>query len=612
MKRFVAIGVFLLWWGLGGANIVTAQPTQRPMIWVKASDRKAILDKIETQPWAGRYYKAFKNRVEADRLLHQKDAGQYLAKMPLDWSKASEKIPPMIPIIEFNSSVASGRQDLLHYLLTGVDCAVLYYLTNEEAYAQLSLDVLHTFIEGIVQIQPSAQGHNGGGWLYPEDHLREAREIGASVPIIYDFVAPFIQKGGMPYDIAQKKKVAFSPQNAEKVFKTYIQLALEQGIINCNWPVLESSSLVGNTLALDNKSERNEFLDYYLTKNTPHQDALKKVAGHYLDYQGFWPESLGYSKAVASFSTYLMTLLTKYNPALDLGNRYPQVPFALPSPYYLTYPNRDETVLFGDGHRHFESDFDSYETAYTLGLISQNQKMVTEFGNLLNSAIHDKTYDRAQLPQRIYGAGVYRDPLHLLWHAPVIAGEVKDYPLPVTDELPFAGITLQRNLSSTGDPEDGLMGFVGGGSHVHGHGSGMHMELYGKGYVLGPKAGRGTYTTDLHENYYRLFASHNTVVVNGASETDGEWVNLGMNRVERLAGEPKIKEKPVSENHSFSTSRFRDDKGEKAEATQERTLGIVRTSPTTGYYVDVFRSKSDLPNEYHDYIYRNLADDADR
>ncbi|NJN34953.1 MAG: hypothetical protein HC817_12575 [Saprospiraceae bacterium] len=45
-----------------------------------------------------------------------------------------------------------------------------------------------------------------------------------------------------------------------------------------------------------------------------------------------------------------------------------------------------------------------------------------------------------------------------------------------------------------------------------------------------------------------------------------------------------------------------------AEAQQERTLGIVRTSPTTGFYIDIFRSKSSLPTQFHDYIYRNLGE----
>lgn len=72
--------------------------------------------------------------------------------------------------------------------------------------------------------------------------------------------------------------------------------------------------------------------------------------------------------------------------------------------------------------------------------------------------------------------------------------------------------------------------------------------------------------------------------------------------------EPNVGDAGVSPNHSFSQTSFKDDKGNKLEATQDRTLGLIRTSPTTGYYVDVFRSKSKLPNEYHDYLYHNIGD----
>jgi autotransporter-associated beta strand protein len=57
-----------------------------------------------------------------------------------------------------------------------------------------------------------------------------------------------------------------------------------------------------------------------------------------------------------------------------------------------------------------------------------------------------------------------------------------------------------------------------------------------------------------------------------------------------------------------------------AEGTQQRTMAIIRTSPTSGYYVDVFRSRSTVTNrtattlngtvtnQYHDYIYRNIGE----
>jgi hypothetical protein len=163
-------------------------------------------------------------------------------------------------------------------------------------------------------------------------------------------------------------------------------------------------------------------------------------------------------------------------------------------------------------------------------------------------------------------------------------------------------------LSTTNNPKDGLMGFVGGAHMVHGHAEGMNIELYGEGQVLGVDHGRKKYGKDLHENYSRIFAAHNTVIVNGSSQGEGGWVNLGINAVKLISMEPKVNDEGVSPNHSFSQTSFVDDKGDKAEATQERTLGLIRTSPTTGYYIDVFRSKSKLPNEFHDYLYHNIGD----
>ena len=151
--------------------------------------------------------------------------------------------------------------------------------------------------------------------------------------------------------------------------------------------------------------------------------------------------------------------------------------------------------------------------------------------------------------------------------------------------------------------------FVGGAGFVHSYASGMNMELYGPKTVMGAAAGNTkNYTSEIHKNYYRLFAAHNTVIVNGASQGLGGNVNIDVNTVEKLAIEPEYEQIPVSPKNSFSTTSFKDDKGTLAEALQYRTMAIVRTSPTTGYYIDVFKSNSSLPNEYHDYVYHNLAD----
>ncbi|MFY7898693.1 MAG: heparinase II/III domain-containing protein, partial [Chitinophagaceae bacterium] len=589
-------------------NIVKAQNTSRPMIWVKQNEKQTILKNIETNAWLKEYYTSFVKRVQIDIDSFQQNPKQYLSGLPFNMSaQKAGQIPPFITVLNADKDATTKRNRYQHYLKTAIDCGIIYYLTNDEKYAKFSTTVFYTFLKSMLQLKPSETSFNGG-LIYQDDHLRESREIGAQFPIIYDFIYNYISKGGKAYNFITDTYDDVSISESETIFKTYVHLALGRGIVNCNWPVLESSSLVSNTLALNSESERNKYLYYYLEKDTTHQDALPKVASVFKKDIN-WPESLNYSTHVAELSTYLMALLTKINPSLHLGKKYPEVLRALTLPYYLTYPNNVQKILFGDGGRSYHHPIISYELGYFLGSLENESSMVNEFGSLLNTAIADSSYKRAHLAPRSYVAHPYfEEPLKLLWFCPEIKGEVKVYPQPTTLDLPFAGILLQRNLSKTGNAKDGLMAFVGGGSFVHGHASGMNMELYGQGHVLGTKAGKGAYGTEIHENYYRLFAGHNTVVVNGASRGEGGWVNLAINTVTKVAMEPAAYKKPVSENYSFTTSGFLDDKGDAAEAKQERTVGIIRTSPTTGYYIDVYRSSSSLPNQYHDYIYHNVGD----
>ncbi|WP_291965167.1 hypothetical protein [Maribacter sp.] len=587
---------------------VFPQATERPSIWVKQADKSNILNKIHTNKEIGTYYKRFTDRVKNDLEAYHNDKENYLKKLPWNYTgiKAKE-FPPLHTYVSFDSHARDQQSMLIHYLQTAIDCGVLYFLTDDEQYAEYAGSALYNISNGLLALPQPEASHNAG-WLYTQDHLREAREIGAQLPIIYDFVYHYLKNNGKVYDLGKSSMVTYNFEDGQKVFRTYVKLALERGIINCNWPILESPSLVGNILALDDEGERKRLLPYFLTLNTKHQDALQKIADHYLEYNGDWPESINYANGVNTFLTYLMTLLTKYDPSLHLGQKYPQILEALPKPYYLTYPNKKETILFGDGHREYNPNYHAYETAYYLAKLENQEKFATIFGSVLKSNIANGNYRRFQLSGRNYGASFYNEPTKLLWFETNIEGSVKDYPLPVTDELPFAGIILQRNLNKNENAEDDLMTFVGGGHYVHGHATGMFMELYGKGFVLGGKSGRSRYRTEIHENYYRLFASNNTVIVNGSSEGKGGWAGLEINRVEKIVVEPEPRTEAISPYNSFSRTSFKDDKGDFTEATQERTLGIIRTSPTTGYYVDVFRSKSALPNQYHDYIYHNIGD----
>lgn len=582
---------------------------QRPHIWVRPEERTAILAKIAGNKVVANYYAAFTTRVAEDMAAWERDPSAYFRQLPLRWENAQAgMIPPFKTYTGFDGTDRGEQNRMYHQLQTAIDCGVLFFLTEDDRYARYASDVLHTFVQAIRQL-PLDDTSQNAGWVYTLDHLREAREISAQIPIIYDFVQPWLARGGKVFDVAKQSRVAFNFTVAEEVFRTYAELAINRGITDCNWPILEASSLVGNALALSNPAERTKYLRYFLLENTSRQDALPKIGAFYDANGGSWPESFGYSQHVAGILTYLFSLMSHHDPASKLVHQYPQVVAALPEAYYFTYPGGKETILHGDGHREYHPNLNGYEMAYHLGLREEDPELLKVFGPLLNHSVNSGDYRRFTLSEeRNYGATMYVEPTKLLWYAAEVTSQAGEYPLPVTAALPFAGITLQRNLSPSGKAEDGLMGFVGGGAYVHGHATGMSMELFGKGFVLGSKGGRTRYRTDIHENYYRIFASNNTVIVNGKTTSDDGWVNLGTDRVRRLAAEPTPGAKPVSPNFSFTTSAFRDTVGDGAEAKQERTLGIVRTSDSTGYYVDLFRSHSDLPEQYHDYIYRNVGD----
>jgi len=589
---------------LGFINI--GQAKERPFIWVTQHERESILQKIKEQQWAKSDYNDLIYNLDKTIALHQINPRKYLRGMPFDWGKQKKgETPPFF----YTTHIGNGKHPNLDnatnkemtnfwklsaFLHTGINCGVAYYLTNDEKYAQCATDILNALIQGLIQLKPSTWTGRGG-WLCPDDLLRETREIGENIPIIYDFVAPFIKSGGKPYDIGKKAKVEFPIDQAQQVFRTYAKLVVDHGMINSNHPVLESTCLVYNTLALNDAAERNRYLKYYLTENTPHQDALSKIARQFKNEGDIWPETSQYINGVEDRTTQLMYVLTKYDPSLHLGLKYPNIPMSLSRLDYLIYPN-GELIRWGDGHRHYSTPYQGYEVAYQLGKLEGVKKLTDRFGALLGSALAKGLYKRKGIQA-------------LLWYEEDFQDKSDSIILPRTDQQLHAGIFLQRNLSKTGNPKDGLMCFVGGASMVHGHASGMNIELYGEGQVLGVNNGRGRYAQDIHENYSRIFASNNTIIVNGSSCGDSSgWATLGINTVKLAAMEPMPTKEAVSPFESFSQTTFLDDKGDKAEAVQERTLALIRTSDITGYYIDIFRSKSKLPNQYHDYLYHNIGD----
>lgn len=584
---------------------ILGQEINRPFILVKSNDRNQILQKIETQAWAKEIHEDLKLKTGIQVESFYNNPTAYIKKLPFNWSEQNgSRFPPFNKTIHVENGKHRNLDNatdeewrpaelLIEYLQTALDCGMMYYITQDQKYAHLASTILYSFTKSVQQSVVS-EWRGRGGWLFPYDGFREVRVIGYKLPLIYDFIHPYIKNDGKAFDFIKNQEVNFPFDEVQDVFRNYANITVNYGQTGSNHCVLEAPSLVYNALGMDDKKEREAWLSYFLNDSTAHQDALRVMALNYENQGDIWPETSQYLNHSTSILTKLMLVVNRYNPSLKLGQQYPNILHALPRLDYFVYPN-DEIVRWGDGHRSAHAPYQAYENAYVLAKMDGLLDLQEKFGSLIKHAIKNEKHQRTS-------------PEALFWYTNITANQSTEIDLPTTDRVYHAGIVLQRNLSSTKNPKDGLMGFVGGAHMVHGHAEGMNIELYGEGEVLGVDNGRKRYGKDLHENYSRLFAAHNTVIVNGSSKGEGGWVNLGINSVNLIAMEPQVGEEAVSPFHSFSQTSFDDNKGDKAEAAQERTLALVRTSPTTGYYVDVFRSKSRLPNEYHDYLYHNIGD----
>ena len=182
--------------------------------------------------------------------------------------------------------------------------------------------------------------------------------------------------------------------------------------------------------------------------------------------------------------------------------------------------------------------------------------------------------------------------------------------IPRVSFSPAHALLMGRSFSSTGRPEDALAYSVYGFSEKSGHyhENGLAMELYGGGHILGCDFGAGpNYWHIQHRMFNRMAVGHNTVVVNGAEIGSKAYLPLKINLADPMpvpGGEPKPGKR---DNIQFSdVSTVLNLKSLKAEL--RRVNAIVRTSPKTGFYLDIFRVKMlEGEGRTFDYLYHNLG-----
>ncbi len=161
--------------------------------------------------------------------------------------------------------------------------------------------------------------------------------------------------------------------------------------------------------------------------------------------------------------------------------------------------------------------------------------------------------------------------------------------------------TVQRNGNHK---STGMMVSKNASLGNHSHANGINLELYAKGMVIVPDCAAGvSYWSDDHREYYSRFPAHNTVIVDGLS--DYRTMN-STHAFELQSIYPAPSASKLMGHYTFDDVTFLEP---ASQALQQRLTGTIRTSDTSGYFVDIFRSRrQDNQDLKHEYLLHGLGD----
>jgi len=614
---------------------VITTTAQNPHILVNAGDKQSVLEKVKQQVWAKSIFEEIQNEVNPyverhttnpDWILsrylmnrvpgkryttvYSDESGSKLNKWsgdapvptvrvstylrtPITEKGTSYRKPTIEELIPNDTSRVmqllnpeTGQKEWIDpaeyiTIINGeinnlaLDAAILYWLNGDEKYAKFAADLLDQWAHGVYYQEPIVGPCRTG--------LLDMQTLGdqshRSIILAYDFVKPYMKQKG--YDL----------HVYETVFEKFASTLAFRGFWNNNWYAAESSTMVFAALSLENQQKQDYYLQFILKKDTINggcgQLALPSTVEKWLTADGHWKEPGGYHNYPVG--NLLLSSLALEKNGHDVFLLFPALFKASYAMIKYSFPNL--TVGgFGDTGRASQSA-ESLEIGL-VGAIKYNQPELPEMLASMKKLIDGGIYQRDK-------SGF----LGLLCFLPEIPEAKTTYQWPRTGTLEFARYFLQRNGT---DPQTGLMVGVQGATYNHNHCNGMAMELYGLGEVMGIDAGTGpNYEHPLHRNYYSQWAAHNTVVAAGSSSSvpfSGSAGAKNIGQIDLAAMEPMPDQKAVSPESSFTDTRYLD---KSTNTNQSRTLAIVRTSETTGYYVDIYRSDNPVSN---DYVYHNIGD----
>lgn len=518
---------------------------------------------------------------------HEDKKGMYLANTslngePLEWASIS-KTGRMIESI--NSEIMGIARD----------AAFLWWLTGKEEYASMAASVFDTYMTGIYYRNVPIDLNNG--------HQQTLVGMSSFEVIHEDIIKSLVPLYDFLYKYLREKK----PEKMDiyaSAFKKWADNIIANGVPHNNWNLMQARFVMdialileGNSYYADGKG-REYYIDYIINQSSIRQWSLKRLAEYGYDSNtGIWAECPGYSSVVVGDYAQFVSLFDR-NLGYDLTKDIPVISKAVSAmPQYL-FPNMIQ-VGFGDTHpSYLRTDIFKYMIANAQQHGKKDEEEhFTRMLKLFDPNAEKVSAGQGKMPVAV--TSFFSDkPLKL--NSKTKAGKIDDYVTP-SFYAPNVSWLVQRNGM---DKQNSLMISLNGSDGNHMHANGISMELYGKGYPLAPDAGIGTmgYSGLDYLEYYSQFPSHNTVCVDGISSYPVMKSNHAF-KVKNLYPESgvKVPYQPVS----YSEVYFREP---ESYSDQTRLNGIINTSDSTGYYVDIFRSrKVEGGDKMHDYFYHNMG-----
>ncbi|WP_206667084.1 hypothetical protein [Seonamhaeicola maritimus] len=473
------------------------------------------------------------------------------------------------------------------------DASFLYWLEEDERFAKFAFDVFDTYTMGMYYRNEPIDLLNGHiqtlVGLECFQVIHESSLI--SISELYDFLHQYIEK-----NYPDKIKIY------DATIKKWNDQIIKNGVPQNNWNLHQAKVILKAGMVLkDNKfyedgKGREYYMDYILNVTSPRQWSTTK----FLDYgydknNGVWAECPGYSFGVTKDLTHFINdfdntfdhNILPYMPVMDKAVKV--------LPQYL-FPN-GQTVAFGD------SNYGGLSTSAISDMIRTAQKngdevLEKEFTGMYRLFSQDsRSSNRGRRPRANISSFFASKPLELNPKYP--KGNLGDY---ITQT--FYAPNVSWHVQRMGQGKNGMMVSLNGSLGNHMHANGINMELYGKGFVQGADPGKGAgYLQPIYLEYYSQFPAHNTVMVDGASSYTEM---LSYHAFDLMGQYPKSEQKEgYYTDITYSDVFFLEP---ETRSDQSRLVSIVKTGETTGYYVDVFRSKKQRKGDkFHDYYYHNLG-----